>query len=86
VVDPAARHAHSSIQTPVGDVFQVSADTYFSDVPDGVRTRIELQVKVKMFGVGGIAEKFVCHETQKRYAIVERELQRYVDENRDQTT
>jgi hypothetical protein len=84
--DPAARHARSSIQTPVGDMFQVSADTYFSDVPDGVRTRIELHVKVKMFGVGRIAEKFVCNETQKRYVIVERELQRYIDENRDRAT
>lgn len=81
--DPAARHARSSIVTPVGDVLQVAAETSFSDTPQGVRTRIELKVKVKMFGVGGMVEKFVCNETQKRYVIVERELQRYIDEGRD---
>jgi Protein of unknown function (DUF2505) len=85
VFDPATRHARSSIQTPVGDMFQVAADTYFTDVAQGVRTRIELQVKVKVFGVGGIAEKFVCNETQKRYVIIEQVLQRYLDEGRDQS-
>jgi hypothetical protein len=81
--DPATRHARSSIQTPVGEMFQVSADTHFTDAPEGVRTRIELRVKVKMFGVGAIAEKFVCSETRKRYVIVEQALQRYLDEGRD---
>jgi hypothetical protein len=82
--DPATGRAQSSVQTPGGDLLHVDAETHFTAVLEGVRTHIEMQVKVKLFGVGGLVERFVCSETQKRYRLVEAALQRYIDENKDQ--
>jgi hypothetical protein len=83
VFDPAARHAHATIHTPAPDLLQVSAETQFLEELDGIRTRIELQVRVKIIGIGAMIERFVGNETRKRYVLVERCLQRFVDENRD---
>lgn len=81
--DPEARFADVQIQTPAGNLLQLAAQTRFSEVPEGVRTRITLSVRAKMFGVGAVAERFVASETRKRYEVVEQVLQRYVDEALD---
>jgi hypothetical protein len=81
--DPAARRAESTVKTPGGDLLQVAAETLFSESAAGVHTDIQLAVQVKIFGVGGAIEKFVANETRKRYALVERALQQFVDEGRD---
>lgn len=39
---------------------------------------IEGEVKVKIFGVGGIVEKFIVFEVEKTYAIVAREQERWI--------
>jgi hypothetical protein len=83
VFDPAARHALATIRTPAPDLLQVSAETQFVEESDAVRTRIDLQVRVKIIGIGAMIERFVGNETRKRYVLVERCLQRFVDENRD---
>ena len=81
--DPESRMADVRIQTPAGNLLQIEAQTRFSESEEGVRTRIALSVRAKIFGVGGMAERFVAAETRKRYALVEQFLQRYVDEDRD---
>ena len=81
--DPEARFADVKIQTPGGSLLQIAAQTRFSEEAQGVRTRITLSVHAKLFGVGGVAERFVAAETRKRYEVVERFLQSYVDEGRD---
>jgi hypothetical protein len=79
--DPQAKHARIELATP--GPLELKADIKFSEEPDGIRTRIEFEVRVKVFGVAGFAEKYIIQETKQRYVIVERELQRYVDEGRD---
>lgn len=82
IFDPAARCARSTICTPGGDLLQVAAETRFSESRDGVHTHIRLEVRVKIIGVGGTIEKFVANETRKRYEVVERVLQAYMDAGR----
>lgn len=79
--DPQAKHAR--IQLAVPGPMELEAHASFHEEPEGIRTRIALDVRVKIFGVAAFAEKFIVHETQGRYRVVERELQRYVDERRD---
>ena len=81
--DPEARSADVRIQTPGGNLLQIAAQTRFEEEPEGVRTRITLSVRAKLLGVGGMAERFVASETRKRYEVVERFLQQYVDDGRD---
>jgi hypothetical protein len=82
--DPEARVADVRIQTPGGRLLEIGARTSFSEGGEGVRTRIELSVRARVFGVGGIAERFVGAETRRRYSVVARFLQEYVDAGRDQ--
>jgi len=77
--DPEARRADVSIQTPAGNLLQLAAQTHFTESEAGVHTRIDLSVRVKLLGLGGVAERFVASETRKRYEVVERVLQEHVD-------
>lgn len=81
--DPSARRAYATIHTPADELMQVGAETLFVEEPEGVRTRIELQVRVKIIGIGAMIERFVGNETRKRYEKVERCLQDFVDAGRD---
>jgi hypothetical protein len=83
VFDPAARKAQSSVRAPGGDLLHVAAETLFRESAAGVHTHIKLSVRVKIIGVGGAIEKFVANETRKRYEVVERVLQQFVDAGRD---
>ena len=81
--DPEARRAESVVKTSGGDLLSVSAETLFSETATGVHTAIKLRVHAKILGIGGAIEKFVANETRKRYVLVERALQQYLDEGRD---
>ena len=81
--DPIARRAESTVKTPGGDLLQVAAETLFSECAGGVQTEILLTVRARILGIGSAIERFVINETRKRYALVERALQAYVDEGRD---
>lgn len=81
--DPSARRAYSTVKTPGGDLLHVAAETLFSESATGVHTAIRLSVQARILGLGGAIERFVGNETRKRYALVERALQAYVDEGRD---
>jgi hypothetical protein len=81
--DPAARRARSSVKTRGGGLLQVAAETRFSESSSGVHTDIEVAVRLRMVGLSAAIEKLIAKETRKRYAIVERELQAYIDAGRD---
>src|SRR5262245_54027317 len=83
IFDPARRCAHTQVHTPGRDLVRVSAETTFTEQPEGVHTRIELELKARLPGVGGMIERYMARETDGRYRIVERTLQQYVDQNRD---
>lgn len=78
--DPGTRTANVAIHTPASELLHVSAVTRWLDEPQGVRMQIELDVHVKLFGVAGIIERFMISETRKRYEILERAMQKFVDE------
>jgi hypothetical protein len=62
----------------------VTGEARFTEEPSGVRLRFEGEAEVKAFGFGGIAERYLVREVKARYELVERLLQRFVDEGRDQ--
>lgn len=81
--DPVARRAQSSVKTPGGNLLHVSAETLFSESASGVHTNINVAVRTKILGISRAIEQFVANETRKRYALVERALQAFLDEGRD---
>jgi hypothetical protein len=83
VFDRAARTATLEVESIAGDTIQVSGQVRFIEEGDGVRLKFEGEAKVKVFGIGKVAERFIVSEVTKRYALVERFLQRYLDEGRD---
>ncbi|MET0386481.1 MAG: DUF2505 family protein [Polyangiales bacterium] len=83
VFDPATRHADVAVHTAGGDRLHVAAQTQFSEEGDGIRTRIDLEVRVKLLGIGSMIERFMVKETVARYQVVERELQRFIDAGAD---
>jgi hypothetical protein len=83
VFDPAARHATFAIESKAGDTVQVTGHARFTDDGDGVRFHFEGEARVKVFGLGGLIERFLVSEVKSRYALVEQALQRFVDEGRD---
>ena len=84
VFDRAARTATLEIESIAGDTIQVSGLVRFMEEGDGVRMKFEGEARVKVFGIGKVAEHFIVSEVKKRYALVERFLQTYLDEGRDQ--
>jgi hypothetical protein len=83
VFDPATRTATFAIQSPAGDRIRVGGLARFLEEPDGVRLRFEGDAQVKIFGVGGLIERFIVNEVRSRYQVVERLLQRFIDEGRN---
>ncbi len=83
VFDRDRRTATLEVESIAGDTIQVSGLVRFLEEGDGVRMKFEGEAKVKVFGIGGVAERFIVNEVKKRYALVERFLQRYLDQGRD---
>jgi hypothetical protein len=84
VFNPATRSATFTIESTAGDKVSVTGEARFTEEPSGVRLRFEGKAEVKAFGFGGIAERYLVREVKARYELVERLLQRFVDEGRDQ--
>ena len=82
VFDPATRSATFDIESVAGDKLSVTGIARFIEEGGGVRLRFEGEAVVHVFGVGGIVERFIVQEVKGRYAIIERLLQRFVDEGR----
>ncbi|HKU42403.1 MAG TPA: hypothetical protein VJR89_29795, partial [Polyangiales bacterium] len=83
LLDHAARAAHTVVHTPRRDLLRVTATSTFVEEPGGLRTRIELDLQARLFGLGSALERFAAHESAARYRIVERTLQQYVDAGAD---
>lgn len=78
--DAAKKTVTYHIDSKANDRIKVSGTITF--VPDGtgVRRKIDGVIEVKVFGVGGVIEKFVEQETQKGYAKIAVFLQSVLDE------
>jgi hypothetical protein len=83
IFDPATRSATFAIQSPAGDRIRVDGLARFLEEPDGVRLRFQGDAQVKIFGVGGMIERYIVNEVRSRYEVVERLLQRFIDEGRN---
>ncbi|MGO9838000.1 MAG: DUF2505 family protein [Polyangiaceae bacterium] len=86
VYNPATRSASFAIESTAGDRVAVAGEARFTDSPDGVRLRFEGEAEVKVFGVGGLIERYIVREVKTRYELIERLLQKFVDEGRDRTS
>ena len=42
--------------------------------------------RVKVFGIGGLAERYIVNEVRSRYEVVARLMQKFVDDGRGQKT
>jgi len=82
VFDPVTRSATYAIESAAGDKLNVTGIARFIEEGGGVRLRFEGDAVVPIFGLGGIVERFIVREVKGRYEIVERLLQRFVDEAR----
>jgi hypothetical protein len=56
-----------------------SGTVQFSAVPGGVRRTVEGDVTVKIFGLGGIIERFVVSDVEKSYAKAAEFTQSWID-------
>jgi hypothetical protein len=86
IFNPATRSASFSISSPAGDVIAVTGEAKFIEESGSVRLRFDGEAKVKVFGVGGLIERYIIGEVKSRYEHVERLLQQFVDDGRDKTT
>ena len=68
------------IDSKANDRIKVSGSISFVAEGSGVRRKIDGVIEVKVFGVGGVIEKFVEGETQKGYAKIAVFLQSVLDE------
>jgi hypothetical protein len=85
VFDPQTRSATYAIESQLGEKLQVVGNAHFHEEQGGVRLHFEGEANVKMFGVGGLVERYVVGEVRERYATVERLLQKFIDEGRSLT-
>lgn len=83
VFDPANRSASFAIETLAGDRVRVTGIVRFIEEADHVACHFDGEVRVDVFAIGGLIERFIVSDVRKRYALVERALQRFVDEAGD---
>ena len=86
VFDPVTRSATFSVESPAAEKVQVTGVARFLEEEGGVRLRFDGEAKVKVFGIGGIAERYIVNEVRSRYQVVERLMQKFVDDGRGQKT
>lgn len=84
VFDSVGRRATLSIESPAGETVQVQGDIQLAADAQGVRLRFAGEARVKVFGIGGLIERFMVAEIKRRYGVVEKVFQRFVDEGRHQ--
>jgi hypothetical protein len=86
VFDPATRSSSFEVESSAGDKIQVTGTARFFEENGGVRLRFEGDAAVKVFGIGGIAERYIVNEVRSRYDVVATLLQKFVDDGRDAKT
>src|SRR5882672_5337733 len=86
VFDPATRSSTFAVESSAGETVKVTGVARFFEENGGVRLRFEGEAKVKVFGIGGFAERYIVGEVRSRYEVVARLLQKFVDDGRDVKT
>jgi len=79
VYDPNARSARFDVETPAGDLIRVGGEVRIAVDGSGIHLHFVGDVKVKIFGIGKLIERFIVSDVKKRYDKVEAALQRYLD-------
>jgi hypothetical protein len=82
VFDPTTRSATFAIASSAGDTVQVTGIARFLEEPGGVRLVFDGEAKVKVFGIGGVAERYIVGEVKERYAIIQRLMQEFIDQGK----
>jgi hypothetical protein len=85
VFDPKTRTATFEIQSPATDKVHVKGTARYLEEPGGMRVVFDGEATVKVFGIGGLAERYIVGEVRSRYEIVSRLMQQFVDERRSVT-
>jgi hypothetical protein len=86
VFDPATRSATFNVESVAAEKVQVTGVARFLEENGGVRLRFEGEAKVKVFGIGGLAERYIVGEVRSRYEVIAGMMQKFVDEGRDAKT
>jgi hypothetical protein len=86
IFNPATRSATFSVESPAGETIAVTGVAQFIEEAGAVRLQFDGEAKVKVFGVGGLIERYIIGEVKSRYEHIERLLQKFVDEGRDKAT
>jgi Protein of unknown function (DUF2505) len=79
VFDPTTRSATFDVESPAGEKVSVIGVARFIEESGGVRVHFEGEAKVKVFGIGTIAEKYIVNEVTERYRTIEKLLQQFID-------
>jgi hypothetical protein len=85
VFDPATRSATFQVESAAGDTVQVTGLAQFVEETGGVRVRFEGEARVKVFGLGALAERYIVSEVKGRYDVIQRLLQKFIDDGRGAT-
>ncbi len=80
VYNPQTYSATYTIDSAVNERVKVTGLVTFRAETNGVRRRIETEIDVRVFGLGGAIEKLVETETGKSYAKIATFMQRYLDQ------
>ena len=82
VFDPKARTARLDVKSIAGDMVQVGGDVRFVEERGGVTLHFDGEVRIRVFGIGGLIEKFIVSQVRERYAAVSKVLQQHIDDSR----
>ncbi|MCP4498731.1 MAG: DUF2505 family protein [Deltaproteobacteria bacterium] len=78
--DPKDQRIEYRVESAADDVVKVSGTITFIKTGTGVVRRIDGTVEVKIFGVGGLIERFIDKEVGKAYAKVAVVMQAAIDD------
>jgi hypothetical protein len=82
VFDPKTRTARIDIKSIAGDLVKVGGDVRFVEERGGITLHFDGEVRIRVFGIGGLIEKFIVAQVRERYAAVSKVLQQYLDDDR----
>jgi Protein of unknown function (DUF2505) len=86
VFDPASRSASFEVESIATDTISVTGLVRFVEEGGNVKVIFDGEAKVKVFGVGGMIERYIVGEVKGRYEHVQRLLQQFIDQGRVQKT
>jgi hypothetical protein len=85
VFDPSTRSATFSVESAAGETVRVTGLVQFIEESGGMRVRFEGEARVKVFGLGALAERYIVGEVKGRYEVIQKLLQKFIDDGRAST-